>query len=126
MARTVLVVDDEPHLRELAALSLERVGGFAVLTAGSAEECLAAVAEHGPDLVLLDAMMPGTDGPGTLARLRAAPAGAAVPVVFLTASVQRHQVAQLGALDVLGVLSKPFDPMELSAQVCGLAGWHGP
>ncbi|WP_432571976.1 response regulator [Kineococcus sp. SYSU DK005] len=123
MARTVLVVDDEPHLRELAALSLERVGGFTALTAGSAAECLAAVEEHRPDLVLLDAMMPGTDGPGTLALLRAHAAGAGVPVVFLTASVQRHQVQALGALDVLGVLGKPFDPLELPAQVRELAGW---
>ncbi|WP_432484939.1 response regulator [Kineococcus esterisolvens] len=125
MARTVLVVDDEPHLRELAALSLERVGGFTALTAGTAAECLAAVAEHHPDLVLLDAMMPGTDGPGTLALLRAGAAGAGVPVVFLTAGVQRHQVRALESLDVLGVLSKPFDPLELPAQVRELAGWRG-
>ncbi|MGN6332245.1 MAG: response regulator [Motilibacteraceae bacterium] len=123
MSRTLLVVDDEPDIRELARLSLERVGGFAVHTAGSADEALAAVEQVRPDLVLLDVMMPGTDGPALLARIRRSPGGEDVPVLFLTASVQDHQLAGLRALDVLGVLSKPFDPMTLPDQVRAVAGW---
>lgn len=124
MSQTLLVVDDEPDIRELARLSLERVGGFAVLTAGSAEAALAAVEQSSPDLVLLDVMMPGTDGPTLLQRIRATPGGAQVPVVFLTASVQDHQLAELHALDVRGVLSKPFDPMTLPDQVRAVVGWE--
>ena len=124
MSQTLLVVDDEPDIRELARLSLERVGGFTVHTAGSADEALAVVEQVRPDLVLLDVMMPGTDGPTLLGRLRRVPGGAEVPVVFLTASVTDHQLAALHALDVLGVLSKPFDPMALPDQVRAVAGWE--
>ncbi|MGN6244789.1 MAG: response regulator [Motilibacteraceae bacterium] len=125
MSRTLLVVDDEPDIRELARLSLERVGGFTVHTAGSADEALAVVEQARPDLVLLDVMMPGTDGPTLLGRIRRSPGGGEVPVVFLTASVQDHQLAGLRALDVKGVLSKPFDPMTLPDQVREVAGWAG-
>lgn len=123
MSRTLLVVDDEPDIRELARLSLERVGGFTVHTAGTADDAIALVDQVRPDLVLLDVMMPGTDGPTLLGRIRRSPGGEQVPVVFLTASVQDHQLAGLRALDVRGVLSKPFDPMTLSDQVRAVAGW---
>lgn len=123
MPRTILVVDDEPDIRELARISMERVGGHHVLVARSGAEAVALAADHRPDAVVMDVQMPGMDGPATLAELRRTHTLAELPVVFLTASVMDSQVAALEALEVSGVLAKPFDPMTLPAQVADLVGW---
>ena len=73
--------------------------------------------EFSPDLILLDVMMPGMDGPSTLRSLRALPAVSGIPVVFLTAKVQPSEVAHLRSLGALDVIAKPFDPMKLSDQL---------
>ena len=65
-----------------------------------------------PDVVLLDVMMPGMDGPGVLKALREL--GAATPVVFITARAQSHERSRLIDLGALGVITKPFDPMSLA------------
>ena len=70
-----------------------------------------------PDLILLDAMMPGLDGPSTLAKLREIPECKDIIVVFLTAKAQRSEIERLGSLDVSGVMTKPFDPLKLPNQV---------
>lgn len=123
MPRTILVVDDEPDIRELARISMERVGGHHVLVARSGAEAVTLAADHRPDAVVMDVQMPGMDGPATLAELRKSHTLAELPVVFLTASVMESQVAALEALEVSGVLAKPFDPMTLPAQVAQLVGW---
>jgi two-component system OmpR family response regulator len=69
------------------------------------------------EAIVLDVMMPGLDGPGTLARLRADPRTAKVPVVFLTAKAMPAEVARLRELGAVGVLVKPFDPMALSGDL---------
>jgi len=70
-----------------------------------------------PDLVLLDVMMPGLDGPGTLTRMRSDPALAQIPVVFMTAKAMPQEVARFRELGAAGVIPKPFDPMKLAQQV---------
>lgn len=118
-----MLVDDEELIREVAEVSLVKVGGWEVLTASSGEEGLhMAVGEH-PDAILLDVMMPGLDGPGTLARLKADPATATIPVVFLTAKVRQSEQQQWIDLGAAGVLVKPFDPMSLADQVAEVLGW---
>jgi CheY-like chemotaxis protein len=123
VTRTILVVDDEPDIRELARLGLEMVGGYRVVVADSGTAAATLTEEVRPDAVLLDVQMPGMDGPATLAALRSGQVGATVPVVFLTASVQEAQLADLLRLDVVTVLSKPFDPMTLPQQVSQVLGW---
>jgi CheY-like chemotaxis protein len=123
VTRTILVVDDEPDIRELARLGLEMVGGYRVVVADSGTAAATLTEEVRPDAVLLDVQMPGMDGPATLAALRSGQVGATVPVVFLTASVQEAQLADLLRLDVVTVLSKPFDPMTLHQQVSQVLGW---
>jgi CheY-like chemotaxis protein len=115
--RTVLLVDDEPDLRRIAALSLSRVGKWAVLLAASGAEALAVIERERPDVILLDVMMPGLDGPSTLSRLRAAPSAAGVPVIFMTAKVQKQEVERYLRLGAAGVITKPFDPMRLPEQI---------
>ncbi len=113
----IMYVEDEPDIQAVAKMALEMVGGFKVQVCGSGQEALVAVRDFAPDLVLLDVMMPGMDGPSTLARLRADPATAAIPVIFLTAKVQPPEVVRYQSLGALDVIAKPFDPMTLAAQV---------
>jgi CheY-like chemotaxis protein len=117
MVRTVLLVDDEADIRTIARISLSRVGGWETLSAENGEQALATASASLPDLILLDVMMPGMDGPTVLARLRADPRTAHIPVIFLTAKVQRGDVGHYVSLGALGAIAKPFDPMRLPLDV---------
>jgi CheY-like chemotaxis protein len=75
------------------------------------------VLEERPDAILLDWMMPDMDGFETCRRLKADPATAAIPVIFLTARVQESEVARAMALGAAGCIGKPFDALTLGAQV---------
>ncbi|MHB1988314.1 MAG: response regulator [Acidimicrobiales bacterium] len=125
MTPRVLLIDDEELIREVAMVSLAKVGGWEVITACSGEEGLSKAAVEQPDAILLDVMMPGLDGPGTLERLKANPVTAAIPVVFLTAKVRQSEQRQWTDLGAAGVLVKPFDPMLLATQVAEVLGWSG-
>ena len=116
----LLLVDDDDDIRAIARISLERVGGWDVVAAGSAGEAEAAAREAAPDVVLLDVMMPDVDGPATLERLR--PLIGAAPVVFLTAKTQPADLERLNSLGAAGVIAKPFDPMALPGEVAALVG----
>lgn len=118
MSDRVLLVDDEDDIREIARLSLERLGGWTVVVASSGDEAIELAAREAPfTVVLLDVMMPGSDGPATLERLRSGPLAARTPIVFLTAKVQPADRRRLHALGAAGVIAKPFDPMSLSQEL---------
>jgi two-component system alkaline phosphatase synthesis response regulator PhoP len=119
----ILVVDDEPDIREVAQLSLGMVGGHEVMTAASGAEGLAIAQAERPDAIVLDVMMPELDGPSTFARLRENETTRDIPVVFLTAKVQAADVHRLEQLGAAGVLAKPFDPMTLAAELGRVLGW---
>lgn len=118
--RRVLLVDDEDDIRRIGEISLVHVGGFEVLMASSGAEAVELAVSEGPDVILLDVMMPGLDGPSTLAALRADARTASIPVVFLTAKVQRQEVERYRSLGAVGVIAKPFDPMALPEVVRAL------
>ena len=113
----ILYVEDEADIRTVAKMALEVVGGFRVLACSSGQEAIAAAPEAVADLILLDVMMPGIDGPSTLRALRSLPATAATPVIFMTAKVQATEIAEYRALGALDVIPKPFDPMLVSAEI---------
>lgn len=117
MSNRILYIDDEDDIREVAEMALELDPSFVVRTCGSGREGLVAAREWQPDLILLDVMMPELDGPGVLEILRQDPATVAIPVVFITARTQAHEVARLQELGARGVLAKPFDAMALAGQV---------
>ncbi len=114
---TVLLVDDEPDLRRIASISLTIRGTWRVLEAASGAEALALARTGRPDVILLDVMMPELDGLATFARLRQDPTSADIPVIFMTAKVQAHEVARYRAAGAAGVILKPFDPMRLAERV---------
>lgn len=113
----VLYVDDEPDIREIARISLDLDEGMVVETAASGAEAVSKAADWRPDIILLDVMMPDLDGPSTLEILRSRGDTRDIPVAFITARVQAHEVDRLRALGASAVISKPFDPMLLAAQV---------
>lgn len=119
----VLCVDDDPDILEVAQISLELVGGLTVTGVDSGTRCLAEVATIRPDLILLDVMMPGMDGPATLTALKAVPGVAGIPVIFMTARVQESEVEQYLAMGAAAVIPKPFDPMALADQIKAI--WAG-
>lgn len=124
MPHKILIIDDEDDIREVAALSLESVAGWEVITANSGAQGLARAAEHRPDAILLDVMMPGMDGPTTVRELRKNPATAKIPVLLLTAKVQASDQRRFADLGVESVLFKPFDPMTLAEQISDVLGWN--
>ncbi len=115
--RKVLLVDDEDDIRTIGQLSLSRVGGWQTVLASSGAEAVTKAAAEGPDLILLDVMMPGMDGPTTLGKLRAQEATAKTPVIFMTAKIQKQEVARYLELGAVGVIGKPFDPMTLPSEI---------
>ena len=113
----VLLVDDEPDLRELVVLVLVEIAGFEVVEAASGPDALRLGADANATVVLLDANMPGWDGPTTMLRLRDTAWGRDLPVVFMTASAEPADVARYRALGAKGVIPKPFDPETLADQL---------
>lgn len=114
----VLHVDDEPDIREVAALALEMDPDMTVRSASSGQEALDWLGSgYTPDVILLDVMMPTLDGPGTLERLRQMPQHVNTPVIFMTARAQSHELDRFLGLGAIAVIIKPFDPMTLSRQL---------
>jgi len=118
-----MYVDDEPDIREVVAISLGLSGHLEVHTCESGEAALRSMATLRPDLVLLDVMMPGLDGPATLAQMRADPASRSIPVVFMTAKALPAEVQRFRELGAVAVIPKPFDPMRLAEQLQAI--WEG-
>ena len=117
LIRKVLLVDDEDDIRTIGQLSLSRVGKWETVLAANGDEALEKAAREKPDLILLDVMMPGMDGPTTFAKLRAQEATAHTPVIFMTAKIQKQEVARYLELGAVGVIGKPFEPMTLPAEI---------
>lgn len=114
----ILHVDDEPDIREVAAMSLGIDPEIEVRSAASGAEALKTLeGDWRPDVVLLDVMMPELDGPGTLERLRQLPGHETTPVIFMTARAQSQEQSRFLELGAIAVIIKPFDPMTLAGQV---------
>ena len=118
--RRVVYIDDDADIREIASLALSLNEDISVETCDSGEAALALLPRLMPEFILLDVMMPGLDGPSTLARIRANPLLAGIPVAFITAKALPRDAENLKALGAVGVIPKPFDPMTLAAQVAEL------
>lgn len=95
--------------------------------ADGGEQALAMVGSGGwwPDVILLDVMMPGMDGPAVLAALAETPRSAGIPIVFITARTQSQDRTRLLQLGAIGVIGKPFDPMTLSKELRAVLASEG-
>lgn len=115
--KKILLTEDEPDIQIIVRFALENVGGYTVELCGSGREAVEKVVAFQPDLIVLDVMMPGMDGPTTLAALREIPEAKNIPVIFMTAKVQPQEIAEYKALGVVEVINKPFDAMTLSTKI---------
>jgi DNA-binding response OmpR family regulator len=118
--KIVLYVDDDADIREIVQMSLSLDGELAVHLSDSGERALVKMRSERPDLVMLDVMMPGLDGPSILARMRADEELKHIPVIFMTAKASSSEVARFRGMSAIGVIAKPFDPMSLGGQVKAL------
>lgn len=117
---TILMVEDEPDIQTIARLALESLGGFTVHICSSGQEAIEKAPLINPDLILLDVMMPGIDGPTTLRELRKLESLGQTPIIFMTAKVQPQEIEDYKKLGAMDVIAKPFDPMTLADNVRGI------
>jgi two-component system OmpR family response regulator len=120
---SVLYVDDDPDICEVVQATLCLIAGLNVHTASSGEAAIDLAFELRPDLILMDVMMPGLDGPTTLKRLRESAPINEIPVILLTAKVLPAEIAHFIQLGAIGVIGKPFDPLTLGDEMLKL--WKG-
>lgn len=114
----VMCVEDDADIRLILEFSLQQLGGYAVCMCASGAEALEQVGAFRPQLILLDVMMPGMDGPQTLQQLRGLPEARGVPVVFLTAKAMPDELEALLVHGATGIIVKPFDPVSLPKDIC--------
>lgn len=115
--KRILLVDDDPDIRRVGELALERVGGFDVQICDGGEEARRVAPRFKPDLLLLDVMMPDMDGVTLYEHLSQDSQIGDVPVVFITAKAQKPEIARYLVIGAIGVIRKPFDPMGLADEI---------
>jgi CheY-like chemotaxis protein len=122
--KRILLVEDDPDIQIVTSLALGSFGRFAVKVCGSAREALEIAPAFKPDVILLDVVMPGMDGVRALRAFRRWPAFAHVPIIFMTARVQPHEVERYQELGSAAVIAKPFDPATLAETVRAIWNRH--
>lgn len=126
MTKRILVVDDEPHIQEVAQICLEMLAGWTVITASSGTEAIQKAEQEQPDAILLDVMMPDMDGLTTFRHLQANPATQLIPVLMLSAKAQSSDSDQYQDVGIKAAIAKPFDPLMLATQIAHVLGWSTP
>lgn len=120
----VMHVEDDESIRAVAEIALTDVAGFTLLSCDSGQSALAQAEAFAPQLILLDVMMPQMDGLQTLTALRQIPALAKTPVVFMTAKIQQAEKQRYLDAGAVGIIEKPFEPMELGDTLSQLYQQH--
>ena len=124
--KRILIIDDEPDIREITKISLKITKKWDVLMAASGPEGIVIAEDENPDAILLDVIMPKVDGLATLEMLRRNPVTQQIPVLLLTATAKLAMKAEYVEWGVQGILTKPFDPGTLGQQVETALGWQVP
>jgi two-component system OmpR family response regulator len=110
----IIYVEDEEDIREIVIASLEYFGNFEIVACSNGSEALSICQKFHPDVLLLDVMMPGMDGPATLMELRKFAHLKEVPAIFITAKVQPHELKEYSHVGTVGIIKKPFEVTELA------------
>jgi CheY-like chemotaxis protein len=113
----VLCVEDDDDIRRILRLSLEKIGRMTVELVADPTQAIDSMIASRPQLVMLDWMMPGIDGPALFRKMRENADTRAMPVVFITAKASQRELAELRALGAAGAISKPFAPKDLPDQL---------
>jgi two-component system OmpR family response regulator len=116
----VCYVEDDEDIQRIVRMSLERIGKMTVEVVGDPMVAIDAMMRFAPDLVLLDWMMPGMDGPALFKKMKEHDETSALPVVFITAKASQADLDDLVRMGAAGTISKPFSPKDLPDQLRGI------
>ncbi len=116
----IFYAEDDEDIQRIVRMSLERIGKMTVMVEIDPLKAIEGIKAFQPDLVMLDWMRPGMDGPTLLKAMREQPETAGFPVVFITAKATVKDHAELAALGAAGIISKPFSPKDLPEQLRGI------
>lgn len=120
MSKNILIIDDEEDVKEIAQMGLEMAANWNVITASSGREGMELAELKKPEVILLDLMMPEWDGKETLKQLKANNKTSNIPVILMTAKTQSAIAPELNNLDLIGIITKPFRPLELPKQITNI------
>lgn len=115
--RKILYAEDEPDVQTVVDLTIQTMSDYQIKICDNGKILLDNVEEYNPDLILLDVMMPEMDGPTTFKNLKSNEKTKNIPVVFMTAKAQVHEVETFKGIGAIGVITKPFDPMTLCDEI---------
>jgi len=118
----ICYVEDDEDIQRIVRLSLERLGKMTVEVVSDPLVAIERMIAFKPELVMLDWMMPGMDGPTLFRKMREVPETSALPVVFITAKASQRELDELRAMGAAGTISKPFSPKDLPEQLRAI--WH--
>jgi CheY-like chemotaxis protein len=113
----ICYVEDDEDIQKIVRMSLERVGKMTVEVVSDPMLAIERIIAFKPELVMLDWMMPGMDGPTLLRKMRDTPETRDLPVVFITAKASPRELDELRNLGAVGTISKPFSPKDLPEQL---------
>jgi two-component system, OmpR family, alkaline phosphatase synthesis response regulator PhoP len=124
MNRRILIIDDEEAIQTVVQFGLQLAAGWQVMTASSGAEGITRAQTEQPDLILLDVMMPEMDGMDTFQELQKYTVTQLIPVIFLTAKAQASDQRLFNNVGVNGVITKPFNSLDLAKQICLVMDWQ--
>jgi two-component system, OmpR family, alkaline phosphatase synthesis response regulator PhoP len=123
VTKSILVIEDDADIQAVVKSCLIHLGGWSVVQAVSGHAGIDQAQTHAPDAILLDMMMPDMDGLAVLQALQSMPSTQDIPVILLTAKVQFSQPQAYESLKLAGVITKPFDPLQLVQQIITILHW---
>ncbi len=123
MTKRILIIDDEETIQTVVQFGIQMAAGWEVLTASSGLTGIQTAQTEKPDVILLDVMMPDMDGITTFKKLQTHPATEQIPVILLTAKAQTAEKRQFNDLGVSGVITKPFNSLDLPEQITRILHW---
>jgi CheY-like chemotaxis protein len=124
MTKRILIIDDEETIQTVVQFGMRLAAGWDVLTANSGLEGIQIAQTAQPDAILLDVMMPDMDGMATFKELQASPDTEHIPVILLTAKAQTAEKRQFNEMGVSGVITKPFNSLDLPEQITKILHWQ--
>ena len=115
--KKILYAEDEPDIQTIVGTIIEALSDYEIKICGDGEQLLECVDEYNPDLILLDVMMPKMDGPTTFKNLQENEKTQNIPVIFMTAKAQVHEIKNFQEAGIIGIITKPFDPVQLCSNI---------
>jgi len=113
----ICYVEDDEDIQKIVRMTLERIGTMTVEVVSDPLQAIETIKRFKPELVMLDWMMPGMDGPTLYRKMKEVPEVRDLPVVFITAKASPKELDELRALGAAGTISKPFAPRDLPEQL---------